>query len=227
MRCIRQGNKWLCILLVIIIAGALVQTGFLLFAGELRSQMSLGANFEWLVSILGGQIFTGALIGQTGYEYLISHHMWTTAIAAGITGAGLLVIFFALLRAPAELRLFIFYAALIVIAALISPQASDSLPQWEVLARPGVGGRYWFMPMLCFICAFVWILHSLHLAGYKLLVVITVSIMTTGVLADWEHPPYVDFHFERYAYQFQVSPSGAEIVVPINPPGWFMSIMKN
>jgi hypothetical protein len=220
-------ERWLIVLFLLVSASALVQTLCLLLAWQTRSQMFLGATPELLVRILSGQVFLGALIGQGGYSWLVSSSEWRFIPALFIALIGLTVMIYALLKGPVELRFFIIFALLTFSTALISPQASATNPQWQVLTLPGVGGRYWFIPMLAFISVLIWMLRKSSSPKLRLLAMMALAVMLIGIIMDWQQPPYVDLNFKEHAHRFEGSPIGTEIVIPINPPGWYMSLTKN
>jgi len=220
-------ERWLIVLFLLVSASALVQTLCLLLAWQTRSQMFLGATPELLVRILSGQVFLGALIGQGGYSWVVSSSEWRFIPALFIALIGLMVMIYALLKGPVELRFFIIFALLTFSTALISPQASATNPQWQVLTLPGVGGRYWFIPMLAFISVLIWMLRKSSSPKLRLLAMMALAGMLIGIIMDWQQPPYVDLNFKEHAHRFEGSPIGTEIVIPINPPGWYMSLTKN
>jgi hypothetical protein len=51
--------------------------------------------------------------------------------------------------------------------------------------------------------------------------------MPFGVVRDWRVPPMVDLHFAEHAQKFQQAPSGTVLVIPLNPPGWSMRLIKH
>jgi hypothetical protein len=186
----------------------------------------LGATPELFVNILSGQVFLGALIGQRGYEMTFSHSGWFTLLSLSVSLMGVALIAHAFLKAPVELRLFIVFAAIIFGAALITPRVSCSgEPQWALLCRPGNAGRYCLIPILAFIAVIVWMLGT---AGRsRLLAVALTTIMCIGITWDWHVPPFADFDFKKYAHQFEQSSRGYRISIPINPPGWSMTLTKH
>jgi hypothetical protein len=226
MRILPDRAKWSGILFLSVGACALVQILCLLFTWQARSQMLLGATPELLITILSGQVFWGALIGQKGYAWLLSSGDWqiTAAITAII---GSTVIVYSLVKGPVILRFLIIFAALIFCASLISPQASATDPQWQILGLPGVGGRYWFIPMLAFISALGWMVRGSGSLKPRLIALTILASMVVGIVSDWHHPPYADLNFRSHAQRFEASPTGTEIVIPINPPGWYMSVTRH
>lgn len=222
-----RRDKWIFVLFLLVGICALIQTICFSIMYDSRSHISLGATPELFVRILSGQVFLGALIGQRGYEWTGCYSSVHSMLSLIIAVIGFIVIINALLKAPVQLRLFISFAALIFSAALILPQASDTIPQWQALSTPGNGGRYWFMPMLAFVTIQVWMLSESRSCLSRAFAVLAISIMAIGIIVDWQHPRYVDFEFKKYVQQFEMSPQGKQVTIPINPAGWSMTLIKH
>jgi hypothetical protein len=140
---------------------------------------------------------------------------------------GLAALINALLKAPLVLRLFILYAFFLFGAALYSPLVNKTTPQWPPLLIPGVGGRYWFLPMLAFICVLLWSLRGSSSRISKTLAALAFVIMITGIILDWRHPAFTDFGFKEHAYRFESATIGTQATIPINPPGRSMTLIKH
>lgn len=225
---LRREKRLLSLLLIISTCALIQTTCIVLTLQDSRSQTPLEATPELFVRILSGQVFLGALIGQRGYEWIISPSGLYAVLASVISMTGLIVIINALFKAPMELRFFIIFASLNLGAALISPQASsNAIPQWQVLSLPGLGGRYWFIPMLAFVVVLVWMLGKSSSSWLRVFSMLALAIMAIGIVLDWRHPPFIDFNFKGHARQFEVSQKGTKITIAINPPPWSMTLIKH
>jgi hypothetical protein len=221
-----RRDKALLSFVLLLSACASIQLICIFLTMHPRLYAPLGATPELFVNILSGQVFLGALIGQRGYEMIFSHSGWFTLLSLPVSLMGIALLVYAFLKAPVELRLFIVFAALIFGAALITPRARCSgEPQWALLRLPGNAGRYCLMPILAFIAVIVWMLGT---AGRsRLLAVALTAIMCIGITWDWHVPSFADFNFKEYAQQFETSSRGHRISIPINPPGWSMTLTKH
>lgn len=205
---------------------ALIQGAFYMM-DDTRPHMPLGATPELFFKILSSQVFLGALIGQRGL-HLISHlSTLYSALVIIFAIIGFAALINALLKAPLELRLFILYAFLLFIAALYTPVVNKTTPQWPPLLIPGVGGRYWFIPMLAFTSVLVWLLRRSSSRISKMLASLAFLIMIAGIIMDWRHPAFTDFNFKEHAYRFESTPIGTKAAIPINPPGWTMTLTRH
>src|SRR6185437_4777516 len=141
-------------------------------------------------------------------------------MSAVVVGASLLL--FAFWRGPFELKLFIAFSGALFAAALNSP-----LGEWRVLHLPGAATRYWFFPMMCFLGSLFWLAWGKGIPKKLKWVAVGLLIsMSIGLVRDWRYPPLVDFHFHRYAREFSIAPRNTRCVIPINPPGWKMVLVK-
>ncbi|UBF28439.1 hypothetical protein K9N68_11525 [Kovacikia minuta CCNUW1] len=147
--------------------------------------------------------------------------MTYSAVAVVIAGLGIAVIVYALLKGPLALQSFILYAALIFGAALISATAA-----WNILWMPGAAGRYWFIPMLAFVTSWIWLLCQQPRRWLQKVAIGGLAVMAIGIGLDWSHTALTDFSFPKYANQFEQATQGTRIIIPINPPGWAMELIK-
>ncbi len=226
--CWRRREKWTFFLCMLLAASALLQTVCVVLTMKIsRFQTPLGATSTNFVRILSGQVFMSVLFGQKGHEWILSHVESYSALAIVVTAIGLMAVIYALREAPLELRLFIFFTILVFTSALISPQISQYAPQWESMAIPGSGVRYWFFPMLAFDAVSVWVLSRARPRSARICGLVIVTTMSIGVTADWRQPNYADLNFKKHAQKFESAAKGSKISIPINPPGWQMRLIKH
>jgi hypothetical protein len=219
---IRRDKRSL-VLFVLVGVCAIIQ-GMIFMISSARPQRILGATPELFVKILSTQIFLGALIGQKGLALIYNTGLYDV-LAIVFAIAGLAALINASLKAPLELRLFILYAFLLFGAALYSPLVNKTMPQWPLLLIPGVGGRYWFTPMLAFVGVLVWSLRGSASRVSKTLAASALIIMLAGIILDWREPAFKDLNFMEHVRRFESSASGTQVTIPINPPGWSKSMV--
>lgn len=231
---LRRRDKRSLLLFVLIGICAIIQTTVLI-AGPGRPQRLLGAAPKLFVEILVTQVFLGAMIGYKGLLLisqrvllLISHFSTLyTLFMIVFSILGLVSLIRILLRSPLELRLFVLYGLLLFVAALFLPLGKPNEPQWPLLLIPGVGGRYWFIPMLAFISVLVWLSRRSASRLSKALAAAVFSIMIIGIILDWRHPAFKDFNFRELASRLESAPIGAQVTIPINPSGWSITLIKH
>jgi len=200
--------------------------GIFLMTGDARPQRTLGATPELFVKILTTQVFLGALVGQKGLE-LLHHARWHNIVVIIVALLGHLALINALLKAPLPLRLFVLYGLFIFCAALLSPLVNLTDPQWPLLLLPGVGGRYWFIPMLVFISVLVWSLRGAGSFISRRLAAFALAVMLLGIVLDWRYPAFKDLNFREHASQFESSPRGTQASIPLNPLGWSITLVRH
>jgi hypothetical protein len=91
---------------------------------------------------------------------------------------------------------------------------------------PGTSNRYFFMPILAFLAALLWIADSAKHRAMRFCSMALLLCLPVGIRRDWRYPAFTDMHFHEYASQFQMAPSGTKMVIPINPPPWTMRLIK-
>lgn len=214
-----------------LIPGSLLQATFILLSNS-RPSPPNGATFPRLIGIVGGQIFASMALGmKTVLIWYLSgdhHSLFRMELAATILGAG--IVAYALVYGPREIRFSLLFAGLVLAVALWNPLVipGSPLPQWEILQFPGLGNRYYFYPMLAVLACLVWMLRSnspgkqvAHAAAFAAL-----TLMLFGVYKDWSYPRFKDFHFKEFSAEFQKAPAGTKVVIPLNPTGWSMELVK-
>ena len=211
---------------VFIFAGASVlQVGALLFIDTARFARSrpLGASLQHLSQILAGHIYLGMLVGHNTLALQLE-----VGTLAGIAAVGTALFIWWLVRSGIEMRLFAIFSLILLAASLALPSAPPppGLTAWRLMAgAPAV--RYWFFPTLACTWMLVSFLFGPKRTEFTELVGFTLLLLTLfGFVRDWRHPSYKDLQFARYAQHLATSYAGETIVIPLNPPGWDMRLVK-
>jgi hypothetical protein len=221
----KTRDKQTLLLLVILAAGSIIQLSSLL-TSERPSQQPLGASFGLFLKIIGGHWFVDSIAGDRIYSRLISWSLWNASIAffVSLLGFGLLV--FAFVKAKLELRLLIIFAFMIVFSALAFPAISSDVPQWTAMWTPGIGSRYWLIPIFCFLISLLYLAKNTEFSPVRYVSIFLLFLSLTGVAADWKYPRFKDLEFQKYATEFENAPIGQEVVIPVNPEPWEMRLVK-
>jgi hypothetical protein len=114
-----------------------------------------------------------------------------------------------------------------LIASLISPAAypPPGMSRWEMLAKVA-GIRYWYFPTLACVWSILWAVRS-RIEALRAVAVIFLCVMCFGVVRDWKQPALEDLHFAESAQSFAAAPPGTVMVIPENPPGWNVRLVKH
>lgn len=226
----RSRSRRALVLGLLLAATAMIQLAAIITtASGTRSAAQLDASLGWLVRIVGGQIGAAGLLGEA-WVHLFATTWWNAEIALPLAFGCFAALIFARAwwasKHPALCGLTLL-AAMVFVAALASPQISSSQGQWPLFAKPGVGGRYVFIPIVALHAALLWVAtgdqHRIwrRAAALALAVVVLVAIP-----ASWRIPPYRDFQFVEHAARFEASPPGTIVEIPINPVGWSLRLRK-
>jgi hypothetical protein len=227
-----RRTRWGCCPFAIFVFAAAVQTyALLVIDSAARNHGPLGANAEWFVRILAGQVYLGTILGsndlavRAGVLFLVC-----TAIVGSVLMA------YCFYEAGLEWKLLLLFSLLLFTASLCSPltlQPEHGKTVWQLVAQVS-GIRYWFFPTLAFAWTLIWFLlgtpprqrstrsrQLCQIVGATLL-----FVQLTGFVRDWRHPAYKDLHFVSYANELTNSAPGTLVTIPENPDGWSFRLLK-
>jgi hypothetical protein len=211
-----------------IFAGCALLQAYALIVRDPRgrpTQFPLGASAEMFTRIFGGNVILGALLGRT--RLAIMPGSGALMFLAFATVAGLAIMLVVFWKAELELKLFMVFAAMLLFVSLVRPTAypTPGVTVWQMFAQAS-DIRYWEMPSL----AFVWCLLWCARGGNALLkIVAMVLLCVTGLSAaiNWRHPALTDLQFGVFARAFEASPPGTVMIIPENPTGWQIRLVKH
>lgn len=214
-------------LLGIVSFGALVQGISIIITRFSFPSAVVGIPPLMVLEIFVKQVLLGGLFGIHGYEMIEAQGM-AAAITVMLSTLAFGLIGYWLLRGPTMSRLIMLFCLLLFLAGLFAPTAPDLVRlSGPALVQVGMNNRYFFLPSLLFILlvfsSFSWPQQrsARFVAGCFLII-----FFLYGVRLDWHHPPYRDFQFATRAKHVAQVPPGTTIKIPINPPGWYMTIRK-
>ena len=205
----------------ILAATAAVQLWFIVHGAQAhRAPGPLGAGPRMLARVFAMQVLVGGELGLRTAMTLPSLPAWQSnapLLLAAFAGGGLGVV--ALMRGGTALRALALFAALVSAAAMVSPQASATGPQWAVLTHPPVGSRYFYFAILAWMAVLFTLAADrrrwLGWTGRSLLALVVGWAIPTNFL---ELPmPHTDF--VRRARAFETSPLGTRMEFPVVPAG--------
>jgi hypothetical protein len=224
-----RRNRWTATLCAVLVPGAVLQV-IVVLTSHSRQIAANGTSTTRLISILGRQVFLAPLVGtKTVLHFALRYSAHTCLFLEVVaTTAGLVVLLYALRHAPVELKLFIAFSFTVFAMSLARPLAgTPDQPQWEWMRFPGTANRYYFLPIVAFLTALLWIVDSAKAPAIRRFGIVLFLFLPVGIRRDWRYPAFTDMHFRQYASQFQAAPSGTRIVIPINPPPWRMGLTKH
>ena len=222
----KRGERWRCIMTGVLLAATFVQAWALLVIDRGgRAHAVLGASAALFTRILAGQIYFATLLGGNSLAANSSPVVFSVLLCAAIAGTVLLAVCFA--RAGLEMRLFLVLTGMLLIASLISPAAypPPGMSRWEMLAKVA-GIRYWYFPTLACVWSILWAARS-RIEALRAVAVIFLIVMCFGVVRDWKQPALEDLHFAQTARSFDATPAGTAMIIPENPQGWNIRLVKH
>jgi hypothetical protein len=188
---------------------------------------ALGASLDYFAAIMGRQVFISSLLGLNTQDWILQLD-YVAVVEVIATLIGILSWLYVLRNASIELKAFVLFSCAVLALGLINPLAGPpAQPQWYWLSKPGVGNRYYFLPMLSFLAALLWMATrkasplALRYAALGLLLMLPI-----GIYQDWSYPAFTDYHFGEFAARFEQAAAGTRIKLPINP-GWIFELTKH
>jgi hypothetical protein len=163
-----------------------------------RTVAPLGAEPGLLARILAQQVFLAPELGLDGIQHIPQLGAWQSGLIPWPVAASCLALTtIALWRGNNLLRNAVMFAALLLTAALLSPQASLTRPQWELLTEPPTGNRYFTFTVLAWI-GVLFVLAADRNRGLRALGGgLVAAIMLWGIPHDWQLPrwpwPHADY----------------------------------
>lgn len=200
---------------------------FIVDPGAPRSSAPLDANILNFFQILTGNILLKGIIGPDTTREIRDFELWEIGIIPIILGIlGLIILAYFFYKSNLEIRLFVTFLFLIFIAGLISPQASLTKPQWDVMAS-GSAGRYWYLPIIGWITALSFLFIS---EKNKLLKILFGSmlfcLLFIGIPSDFQVKKLKNYHFNEQVSAFSSLEKGEIFTFKIPPAGWSMTLIK-
>jgi hypothetical protein len=190
-----------------------------------RPRVELGASIAMFTRIVGSQVFLGALLGGNGTGLLPGTGIFIFQLCAAIAGITMVAICF--INSGNEMKLFLCFSTALLAASLIFPAGylQPGSTRWQQLACAGPV-RYWFFPTL----AFAWSLFrclQVNMVPCKIAAGFLLLFMCFGIVRDLRHPALNDLHFELATIRLEAAEKGSNVIIPLNPPGWNMMLVKH
>ena len=223
----RRGGRSRWTYASLLAACALVQAYALLVVDRLgRPYFALGANWERLTRIVSGNIVLGAALGRTGLAAMPGSAVFVFLLCAAIAGS--VIAAFCFFKADIEMKLLFILTGMLFLASLLVPNAhppaGSNIYVWDLLID-GCGARYWFFPSLVFMWSLLWCARSGGTA-LRIGAAAFLFVMCFTIPLSWRQPAYKELQFAAFARNFASMPPGTAMVIPENPDGWEIRLVK-
>ncbi len=218
----RRNDPWLRVGTAIFFIGSLIQGISILTHESTRTHPVLGANIEGFVRILGSQIYAGTLIGTNTLSVQLSLGALISIVIAGTA-----ILLICARTSGTEMRALLIFSTCLFFVSLGSPviYPPPGATAWQLLAR-APSAHYWFLPCLTFAWSLAYCIRSrnqlLQIASAGLL-----FLMIFGVARDFRYAAFADLHYAAYARQTAAATPKSIIVIPENPHGWTLELVKH
>ncbi len=192
-----------------------------------RTTAPLGAGVTPLVRIVANRVVVAGTVGNGGNPAFYTQR-WPHGLAIGalLTAASAALLVLVLWRGPLALKIFDLFAVLVLATALIRPQATATAPQWPDMADSGSAERYFLIPMLAWMASLAWVAGRIpRRVGLAAAAAVGVGFFVHAAIG-WQYTPYPDMDPGRSADRLAAASAGSPVVIPIDPPGWTMTLVK-
>jgi hypothetical protein len=127
----RRRESWSWVTLGVLLLGGVIQGLSLLLLNTARPHSVLGANPEWFVRLLAGDIYLGTLLGGNIFSLRLS-----AETLGCIAVVGTLVLILCVLDAPVVMKCLLLFSCLLFAAALANPTTASApgTTAWKTLA---------------------------------------------------------------------------------------------
>jgi hypothetical protein len=219
----KRRNKHTLYLAILLSLCAFVQFTLLFTSDSPRTTAPLGVNPMTLLEIFGFRIGGSATFGQDTIARIFRPPSAIYLLFGIFT---LTTFFIAYLRGTLQLRLFILLTFMLLVASLLKPIASDTMPQWYALLI-GAGSRYFFIPIICFYMCMVFLAFAKPYKCYvaKFYKTTAIFALCVAVPTGFNYPVREDMNYKMHVEEFNLSSTGELTCIPI-PPDWEMCLEK-
>ncbi len=228
-----RRRRWSAVVAALVVAAAVVQAvaWVTTHSTSARAHLGpLGATGSRLLQILGGEIVGGTVVGPPLTQPGIDGHLVRCSL---LLAAAAVVVALAMWRGPLELRALNVFAALVLLASLLSPQASVTGAQWQTLVNSVAAGvRYWFLPTCALVADVMW--AACQLWGKRNLrpvgvvgLVCLVCVAGFGMRNSFTYAPISPRpDWVAQVHAFDRLPAGRSYTFEETPAGWSFTLTR-
>ena len=179
---------------------------------------------------MAGKVFIAGTIGEHAYRFIWHSSWWVPGyVATLISVVGIFLLFYALINAQLELKLFIIYTYGLFLISLFFPMAGPAgISVWQILLGPTSANRYFFLPILAWILTLSWIAFRSQECNFfkNFARVILFFFVFIGIPFGWKLIGYKNFDFNVKARRFEKISPGQVMDFKTNPSGWDLQLKK-
>ena len=193
-----------------------------------RSVAPLQANFLLFCRIIVEKIILGTFLPtHDTYAFILESNVFVYLMMI-VTFICLLLI---AIKASWKFYSGFLFVVLMLSAALMRPMISLVDPQWPALLQPGVGERYFIITNLFFFSSILYgfykldeKIHCQYSTFIRSVIGILIGVIIYG---SFSIAPLPNTNYrESIKTLYNTVPIGSEVKIPINPNGWYMTIIK-
>jgi len=194
---------------------ATIQGSFLLMGNPLTDGAPAEAGlFATGCAVFGEKMFGNLLLGST-LPYLANPYV--------LCGYGVLVVSAVAWLAVncgkgRPIFVLLAFSALILLTTFLK---FKEFP--EILIPPFLAGRYFYLPSVLFIWSLILCLNQPNKSASQLVVFLLIATLLSSLTSRFHSPPFADLEWAQASQRIL---KNQLITIPINPPGWSLSVIS-
>ena len=204
---ISKKNLYNSVILIAVATISLIQLSFIV--QDLTYSQGIGINFETYSAIIGHKFIGNFFLGHI-LAYKINHYI----LSFLYLGTLILILHLAYHKKSR----FIFFSIGISLFFLLVAFYRSNNP--EDLIFPGCGTRYFYIPYVMLTWSLIALLEKQAKWKNILLTMVLILILISSLTSGFHSKPFIDYNWKLYSESI----GKKDIIVPINPEGWEMSI---
>ena len=192
-----------------------------------RMHEALGASLHNLLLIVCNRIILAGLFAEEGGTHAFLAGTSNGMLLRGVICAlALLIVAYAIWRAPVELKLFGLTALGVAASGLAAPLVSNTGSAWAIMTSSRAGERYFLLAQVAWVIIVLWAATRLpRLWMERSALAVCAVTFASGLITAWPYPPFQNDHWAQEARTITTAKPGTRLVLPIPPGGgWVIDI---
>ncbi len=190
-----------------------------------RPIVALGAGLRNLLFLISDRVVLPASLAEEGHTSVFTEGRVHGAVLAGLIALlAAAIVGVVMIKGEWHVRIFVLFCFVVTATALASPLVPPGLPAWTTLATSGGADRYFFTAELGWLVCVMWVVSRMPVPWRWVAGGAMAALFVSGLARYPQYPAYVDYHPATYDARLHAAPPGTDIVIPINPPGFTMTL---
>jgi hypothetical protein len=172
-------------------------------------------------------ILAGLFAEEGGTHVFVSGTSHGTLLSAAICLFALVIVVYAVWRAPLALKMFGLTALGVAASGLAAPLVSNTGNAWAIMTVSRAGERYFLLAQVAWVITLLWAATRLPRPWEERTALAVCAVaFGSGLITEWTYPPFPDYHWAQEAREITTAKPGTKLVLPTPPGGgWAIDIV--